>query len=189
MTESLWTVVPFLLPLLALSVYSVGLIVAKHRQLRAARALDGASFLSFLEAGPDRAALTSLVPAHPLAQVAGWRGLAPGLRQARAQALLGGLEDRLAYFPALANLATLTGLFGTVCGMIAAFLALRSGGGADPGSLASGLGLALVATALGLVTAIPCLAAHALFQKRVQALAAQLESLLSLQLAEPGGHG
>ena len=66
--------------------------------------------------------------------------------------------------------------------MIGAFLSLRSGGGADPSSLAGGLGQALVATALGLVTAIPSLAAYAIFQKRIQAVASQMESLLSVLL-------
>jgi len=121
-----------------------------------------------------------VAPGHPLGALL--EATDPHHRQARAQAQLARLEDRLSYFPALANLATLTGLLGTVIGMVMAFLALRSGGGADPSSLAGGLGQALVATAFGLVTAIPSLAAHALFQKRLSSLASQMEVVLTLLL-------
>jgi len=83
----------------------------------------------------------------------------------------------------------LTGLFGTVVGMIGAFLALRSGGGADPSSLAGGLGQALVATAMGLVTAIPSLTAHAVFQRQIAEVASQMEALLSALLPVGPGNG
>lgn len=191
MIDFLFTMGPYLLPLLALSVYGVGLIFFKARELGQAKALSGAAFealldqISRVEWDQDQ-----LPGTHPLGLILRHAGEAPALLQARAQARLAALEDRLSYFPALANVATLTGLFGTVCGMIGAFLALRSGGGADPSSLAGGLGQALAATALGLVTAIPSLAAHALFQKRVQATAAQMESLLAALLpSAPGAEG
>lgn len=183
MTEFLWTMGPYLLPLVALSVYGVGLILHKRQVLRHARPLSDEALTDLL----DKLARVewddgSLASEHPVARLLAHAGEPPQLLQARAQAELARLEDRLSYFPALANVATLTGLFGTVCGMIAAFLALRSGGGADPTSLAGGLGQALAATALGLLTAIPSLAAHALFQKRVQAVAGQLEMVLSALL-------
>lgn len=183
MNEFLWSMGPFLVPLLALSVYGVGLILHKAQVLRSARPLGASAFAQLL----DRVAqveweAADLPETHPLGQILAHAGEAPHLQQARAQAALARLEDRVSYFPALANVATLLGLFGTVCGMIAAFLALRSGGGADPSSLAGGLGQALVATALGLVTAIPSLAAHAIFQKKIHALASQMEILLSALL-------
>jgi biopolymer transport protein ExbB len=182
-TEFLWTMGPYLLPLVALSVYGVGLILHKRQVLRHARPLSDEALTGLLDKLArvewDDGALSA---EHPVARLLAHAGEPPQLLQARAQAELARLEDRLSYFPALANVATLTGLFGTVCGMIAAFLALRSGGGADPTSLAGGLGQALAATALGLLTAIPSLAAHALFQKRVQAVAGQLEMVLSALL-------
>jgi len=164
-------------------VYGVGLILHKGQVLRTARPLGSQEFLGLLDEVSRGARATARVPAHhPLGQLLVHGDDAPNLLQARAQALLAHLEDRISYFPALANVATLSGLFGTVCGMIGAFLSLRSGGGADPASLAGGLGQALVATALGLVTAIPSLAAYALFQKRIQATASQMEALLSALL-------
>lgn len=187
MTEFFWAMGPYLVPLLALSVYGVGLILHKRHVLRSARPMSSEAFSGLLDDLTKGRAGNSFLPAtHPLAQLVARRSDAPHLLQARAQALLARLEDRISYFPALANVATLTGLFGTVCGMIGAFLSLRSGGGADPSSLAGGLGQALVATAMGLVTAIPSLAAHAIFQKQVQGVASQMEALLSALL--PGDH-
>jgi biopolymer transport protein ExbB len=182
MIEFLWAMGPYLIPLLGLSVYGVGLILHKRRVLAAAKPLAPEAFESLLDRVARREEADGLPPSHPLAYLLAHAGEAPALLQARAQAQLAPLEDRLSYFPALANVATLSGLFGTVCGMIGAFLALRSGGGADPASLAGGLGQSLAATALGLVTAIPSLVAHAVFQKRVQAVAGQMESLLAALL-------
>ncbi len=182
MTEFLWTMGPYLLPLAALSVYGIGLILHKRQVLRHARPLSDDALSQLLDRLARVEWSDELPPEHPIARVLSHAGDPSHLLQARAQAELARLEDRLSYFPALANVATLTGLFGTVCGMIAAFLALRSGGGADPTSLAGGLGQALAATALGLLTAIPSLAAHALFQKRVQTIAGQLEVVLSALL-------
>ena len=183
MTEFLLAMGPYLLPLLALSVYGVGLILHKRHVLKHAKPLSDETLSRLLDSlakveWDDR----SLPEDHPVTRLLSRAGEAPQVLQARAQAELARLEDRLSYFPALANIATLTGLFGTVCGMIGAFLSLRAGGGADPSSLAGGLGQALAATALGLLTAIPSLAAHALFQKRVQAVAGQLEIVLSALL-------
>ncbi|HTH14853.1 MAG TPA: MotA/TolQ/ExbB proton channel family protein [Spirochaetia bacterium] len=183
MIEFLWAMGPYLLPLMGLSVYGLGLILHKRQSLAPARPLSPDAFEVLLDRvarREDARELTS--PSHPLGHLLAHAGEAPALLQARAQATLVRLEDRLSYFPALANVATLAGLFGTVCGMIGAFLALRSGGGADPGSLAGGLGQSLAATALGLVTAIPSLVAHAVFQKQVHATAGQMEALLAALL-------
>lgn len=185
MTEFLWPLVPFLIPLLLLSIYSVGLMLQKGLLLRSARALRPMAFGQVLdEVARGQSVSVPLASTHPLAHLLNHAHEGPSLLQARAQTLLSHIEDRVSYFPALANVSTLTGLFGTVCGMIVAFLALRSGGGADPSSLAGGLGVALVATALGLLTAIPSLVAHAVFQKQVQAIAAQMEALLSALLED-----
>lgn len=179
MIDFLLSMGPYLVPLVIFSIYSWGLILQKAGEFRRARPLGHQDFSALVDA-LAQGAPTHLAADHPLAPL-----LVPDVpehRQARALARLGRLEERLSYFPALANLATLTGLLGTVIGMVMAFLALRSGGGADPSSLAGGLGQALVATALGLVTAIPALWAHAYFQKRVASLSSQMEVVLTLML-------
>ena len=188
MIDFLWAMGPYLLPLVALSVYGLGLILHKTQVLRAAKPLGQGTFTGVLDRlalGQDASDLVNI--SHPLGRLLAHRTDGANHLQARAQTELSRLEDRISYFPALANVATLTGLFGTVCGMIGAFLSLRTGGGADPSALAGGLGQALVATALGLVTAIPSMAAHAVFQKQVQATGSQMEALLSALLtATPG---
>lgn len=191
MVNFLLTTGPFLIPLLFLSVYSVTLIIEKGRFLKTNAPWKDQQFdqllLSIHEKCWDKDVLGQ--EGHPFyryLQQYQKAPLNPGLLQARVQAEVARLEERISYFPALANLATLLGLFGTVCGMILSFTALRAGGGADPAALAGGIAQALSATALGLVVAIPNLAAHAVFQKKIQTCILQWESLMMLTI--PGAN-
>ena len=60
----------------------------------------------------------------------------------------------------IGNLGPLLGLLGTVLGMIDAFSQMQAQKGqANPASLAGGISMALTHTMLGLMLAIPCLAA------------------------------
>lgn len=65
----------------------------------------------------------------------------------------------------IAKIATMVGLFGTVVSMIDTFnkIGAAQGGGGAAGH-AKGIGLALFATALGLITAIPLVFAHVQFK-------------------------
>lgn len=71
------------------------------------------------------------------------------------------VQKRTGALAALANIATLLGLLGTVIGLIDAFRALEQ---ADPSQqqalLAAGIALAMNTTAFGLIVAIPLLAIH-----------------------------
>jgi biopolymer transport protein ExbB/TolQ len=71
------------------------------------------------------------------------------------------VQKRTASLQALANIATLLGLLGTIIGLIEAFEALEN---ATPENrqrlLAKGIALAMNTTAFGLVVAIPTLIAH-----------------------------
>jgi len=74
----------------------------------------------------------------------------------------------------LGQVSPMIGLFGTVYGMIMAFQALAStGGAADPSVLAGGIGTALVTTFWGLLIAIPALSAYAMIRNKVDALATE----------------
>lgn len=84
-------------------------------------------------------------------------------KQAKLDAIKGALEDATAVempvlqmnLPILAVLTTLgvlTGLLGTVLGMIKSFSALSAGGGADSSALSEGISEALVNTASGIAT-------------------------------------
>ena len=93
---------------------------------------------------------------------------------------------------AIASIAPLLGLLGTVFGMIKAFIVTSQPGLKDRTELLStGIYEALVATAAGLVIAIPSLIAAYYFTGRLDRLARELGDHLTplvLPIAERGGH-
>jgi biopolymer transport protein ExbB len=79
------------------------------------------------------------------------------------------LESRTGYLAMLSNVATLTGLLGTVVGLIHSFGAVANADAAVKGTLlAAGISEAMNCTAFGLIVAIPSLLAYALLQSRTQ---------------------
>lgn len=62
------------------------------------------------------------------------------------------LEKNLNVLATLVSIGTLTGLLGTVTGMIRAFAALATGGAPDSAALANGISEALINTATGIAT-------------------------------------
>ncbi|MBI4377132.1 MAG: MotA/TolQ/ExbB proton channel family protein [Elusimicrobia bacterium] len=95
----------------------------------------------------------------------------------------GRLERRLLLLGTLGNNAPFVGLFGTVLGVIKAFHDL-SQSGAGPEVVMQGLSEALIATAVGLFVAIPCVISYNYFQKKVKELLAGTESLGRFILAQ-----
>jgi biopolymer transport protein ExbB len=93
------------------------------------------------------------------------------------------LEKRLLILGTLGNNAPFVGLFGTVLGVIKAFHDL-SQSGAGPEVVMKGLSEALIATAVGLFVAIPCVVAYNYFQKKVRDLLGGTESLGRIMLAQ-----
>ena len=78
------------------------------------------------------------------------------------------LENYLGGLEVVASISPLLGLFGTVLGMIKAFLNLeKAGSQIDPALLAGGIWEALLTTAFGLAIAIPALAAYHLFDNKI----------------------
>ena len=89
---------------------------------------------------------------------------------------------------AIAKIATMVGLLGTVVSMIRTFDAIQKAAGGNVAGQASAIGLALIATALGLISAIPLTFAHVLFKAWVaryetRMKAAAMKLLLLLQAA------
>ncbi len=86
------------------------------------------------------------------------------------------LQKRTHYLGLLANLCTLVGLLGTIFGLQEAFSALES---ADPSQksklLARGITLALNATALGLISAMICMAAFTWLGSKANNLLEQID--------------
>lgn len=85
----------------------------------------------------------------------------------------------------LAAVGPMLGLLGTVIGMIGAFNAIGSlQGSARSTELARFMSLALVNTAQGLVVAVPCTVAFALFRQRIDRLATDVANEVLERLAE-----
>jgi biopolymer transport protein ExbB len=97
---------------------------------------------------------------------------------------------KIEYLNILGNLGPLLGLLGTVLGMIDAFSEMnRAGGSANPSDLAGGISKALAHTFLGLMLAVPCLAAFGVLRTIVDRLTIQAsliaeELLLMIKPAE-----
>ena len=79
----------------------------------------------------------------------------------------------------LATVAPLTGLLGTVVGMIETFQSITLFGTGDPKLMAGGISMALITTVLGLVAAIPLLISHTF----LSAKAASLSKVIAEQAA------
>jgi biopolymer transport protein ExbB len=101
------------------------------------------------------------------------------------------LEKRLAFLGTLGNNAPFIGLLGTVIGIVAAFdelskvkLAAAAGSSSlAPEAVMARISEALVATAIGILIAIPAVAAFNAFQRVVRGILANTEALGHLLLA------
>ena len=93
------------------------------------------------------------------------------------------LERGLVVLEIVVGVAPLLGLVGTIYGLIELFAGLGQTGLGDNNALASGIALALDATLLGLLTAIPSLAAWSYYNKKVENLAVELASLCGAFMA------
>lgn len=77
------------------------------------------------------------------------------------------LERNLIFIATIASIGTMTGLLGTVIGMIRAFAALAAKGRPDPNKLATGISEALINTAGGLTVAIISIVAYNYYLNRI----------------------
>lgn len=85
------------------------------------------------------------------------------------------LEKNLGVLGTLGNTAPFIGLFGTVVGIIRAFRDLAASGGGGPSVVAKGIAEALVATAAGLLVAIPAVIVYNYFMKKVKVVGVEME--------------
>ena len=125
--------------------------------------LDKAKTLMNASRGPEARvvaaglAVASDGPASAEEAMAGERGLA------RAS-----MERNLAFLGTVGNNAPFVGLLGTVIGVIRAFQALHESAGQVSEGLMAEIGEALVATAIGLLVALPAVAAYNVFQRVIK---------------------
>ncbi len=85
------------------------------------------------------------------------------------------LERYLNTLGTIAAIAPLLGLLGTVVGMIRVFAEIMSQGTGNASALAGGISEALITTAAGLCVAIPALAMHRFYLRRIDGIVVELE--------------
>ena len=93
------------------------------------------------------------------------------------------LDKRLIVLSTLGNNAPFIGLFGTVLGIIKAFNDLAASGQSGVAVVMAGISSALVATAFGILVAIPAVVANNYFVSRLKQMQANTESLSRVLLA------
>lgn len=94
------------------------------------------------------------------------------------------LERNLTFLGTLGSNAPFIGLFGTVLGIIKAFHDLAGNQAGGPAVVMAGISEALVATAVGLLVAIPAVVAFNYFNRRVRTSMTQVEWMAHLALAQ-----
>lgn len=87
------------------------------------------------------------------------------------------VRQRIPYLAAVASIATMVGLFGTVYGLIQAFGAMGDVAAAQrAAALSAGSSTAMASTAFGLFVAIPALAAHSFLDSQARSILAEIEA-------------
>lgn len=174
--------VQFVIALLLLaSVLSWAVIFFKWREFRAA-ARAGEAFFAIYRRGDPVASLKAARECDhsPAAAVflaaaeAGERGAgAPGIAWASGRERQR-LEARLSFLATTGSAAPFVGLFGTVVGIINAFTGIGVSGNASLVVVAPGIAEALVATAVGLLAAIPATVFYNHFVSRLRDFALEI---------------
>ncbi len=102
---------------------------------------------------------------------------------------IGTLEAYLSFLATTGNVSPFIGLFGTVLGIIAAFQGISHQGTASITAVAPGVSEALVATAAGLLAAIPAVVAFNYYVSRIRVMASEMETFSTefLSLVEERG--
>ncbi|MCX5805364.1 MAG: MotA/TolQ/ExbB proton channel family protein [Proteobacteria bacterium] len=86
------------------------------------------------------------------------------------------LERRLSFLATTANTAPFIGLFGTVWGIMDSFREIGLKGTTSLSVVAPGISEALIATAIGLATAIPAVLAYNYFNGRLKRILSKMEN-------------
>jgi biopolymer transport protein ExbB len=104
--------------------------------------------------------------------------------EAEALSLINSLENGFNFLTALGSLSPLTGLLGTVSGMIGAFKSIAEATDVNAQIVANGIYEALITTVFGLIIAIIAMVAHSLFTHVVDKFAGELEKTCSDLISE-----
>lgn len=190
--------------LIFFSVASWGVILYKARQIRAARRASDRFIEVFWETKNLTTvhAASQEMADSPVAQVfrAGYQELVRLTRakrqaeEAQLSTELGGvanveramrraatqqltsLERALTFLATTASATPFIGLFGTVWGIMNAFLGLSATQTSSIQAVAPGIAEALIATATGLMAAIPAVVAYNSFSRQIRVLSAEMDN-------------
>jgi len=88
------------------------------------------------------------------------------------------VSARLWILDTIVTAAPLLGLLGTIFGIMETFNALAAGGVSDPAAVSRGIGTALIATAVGIATALLGLAGNNVLNRRAQVMTEDFKALL-----------
>ncbi|MBA3814366.1 MAG: protein TolQ [Alphaproteobacteria bacterium] len=101
------------------------------------------------------------------------------------------LDRHMGFLASLGSTATFVGLFGTVWGIMNSFIAISSSQNTSLAVVAPGIAEALIATAIGLVAAIPAVVAYQKlslelnrYANRLDSFASEFGTIISRQLEE-----
>ena len=184
-----------MVPILACSVVTLGIVIERFWTLKSGRVLPPKLLTQIWEwVKNDELDDTRIQAVHessPLGRV-----LAAGLvnRQHSREVMKESIQDTgrhvahelerfIGALGTIAAISPLLGLLGTVLGMISVFTVITTSGVGNPGQLAGGISQALITTAAGLSVAIPTLIFQRLFRAKVETLVMNMEEE-SLKLVE-----
>jgi biopolymer transport protein TolQ len=97
------------------------------------------------------------------------------LSRARTMAITE-MENKVPFLATTASAAPFIGLFGTVWGIMNSFRNIGAKGAANLATVAPGIAEALVATAIGLVAAIPAVMGYNYLSRRIRVISAEMET-------------
>lgn len=180
--------------LLAMSVFSWTIMLAKAGAFRRARvksqaflrAFRKSSRLSEIAAVAPRYSPSPLVPVfteivEEYQRQTGGRGMPRNpvalerAAQTASSEALTGLESQLTWLATIAAVAPFVGLLGTVMGIVDAFHGLGTQGAATLRAVAPGISEALITTAAGLVVAIPAVVGYNQLTARLKEFGARMD--------------
>jgi biopolymer transport protein ExbB len=173
--------------LLVVSIVAGTVIVLRGTALREKSIIPPAlaAEVESLQPGDDLDKLERLIARHPsslgrvlstLIRHLTWsRAEAVEAVQTKARHEVARLESGLIILEITTGIAPLLGLLGTLSGLVGIFAAI----GTDPIAVARGIAEALNTTIVGLAVAVPSLITYNYFQRRIEVMAVEMESLVA----------
>jgi biopolymer transport protein TolQ len=86
------------------------------------------------------------------------------------------LENMVPFLATTGSTAPFVGLFGTVWGIMHSFISIGIKGEANLAAVAPGIAEALIATAIGLLAAVPAVMAYNYFVRRIRVLSTEMDT-------------